>query len=57
MEPEHLGDVSGGNHSLRENSCKSWQKSHLNSQKKITRVDDMMIHNHVKHPVQTRLCL
>ena len=30
------GNVSGGNHSFRENSYKLWQKSHLNSQKNHT---------------------
>jgi hypothetical protein len=33
------------------------KKSGLNSQKKITYVDDIMIHNLVKYLVQTRLCL
>ena len=40
-----------------ENPCKSRQKSHLNSPKKNTHIDDMMIHNLVKYLVQTRLCL
>ena len=31
------------------------KKSYLNSQKKITHVDDMMIHNFVNYSVQTRL--
>jgi len=51
--PIYLGNVSGGNHNLRENSCKPQQKNHLNSRKKITDVDDMMIHNLVKYFVQT----
>jgi len=33
------------------------KKSHLNSRKKITHVDDMMIHNLVKNLVQNRLRL
>ena len=52
-----MGNVSSANHNLRENSCKSQQKSRLNSPKKITHVDDMMIHNLVKYLVQTRLRL
>ena len=41
----------------RENPCKLRQKSRLNSQKKITRVDDMMIYNLAKYLFQTRLPL
>ena len=52
-----MGNVSSANHNLRENSCKPRQKSRLNSPKKITHVDDMMIHNLVKYLVQTRLRL
>ena len=51
------GNVSGGNHKLRENSCKPRQKNRLNSPRKITHVDDVMIHNIVKYLVQTRLFL
>ena len=50
-------NVSSANHNLRENSCKPRQKCRLNSPKKITHVDDMMIHNFVKYVVQTRLHL
>ena len=42
---------------LCENPCKPQQKNYLNSQKKITHVDDMMIHNLVRYLVQTRLRL
>ena len=49
--------VFSGNHSLCENSCKPRQKCHLNSQKKITHIDDMMIHNLAKYLIQTQLCL
>ena len=45
-----LGNISGENHSLRENPYKPRQKSRLNS-KKHTHVDDMMIHNLVKYLV------
>ena len=42
---------------LRENPCKPRQKGRLNSPKKITHIDDMMIHNLTKYLVQIRLCL
>jgi len=29
-----IGNVSGGNHNFRENPCKPWRKSRLNSPKK-----------------------
>ena len=51
----HDGNISGANRNLRENPCKLQQKKRLNSQKKITHIDDMMIHNLVKYLVQTRL--
>ena len=52
---EMEGNVSGGNHNFCENSCNQDKKSYLNSRKKITYVDDMMIHNFVNYSVQTRL--
>ena len=57
LKGQLFGNVSGANHNLRENSCKPWQKGRLNSSKKITHVDDMMVHNIVKYIIQTRLHL
>ena len=42
---------------LRENPCKPRQKKLYKFIKKITHVDDMMVHNLVKYIVQTRLRL
>jgi hypothetical protein len=55
MQIELMKDnVSGGDHTLHENPCKPWQKSHLNSLKNhICRWYD----NLVKYLVQTRLYL
>ena len=59
LETEHIyiGNVSSANHDLCENSCKPQQKKLFKFTKKITHVDDMMIHNLVKYLVQTRLFL
>ena len=51
LHPYIFGNISGGNRNLRENSYKPQQKNCLNSPKKITHVDDMMIHNLIKYRV------
>ena len=48
----NVGDISSANHNFVKTRANHSKKSHLNS-KKITHVDDMMIHNLVKYLVQT----
>ena len=52
----YVGKVCGANHNFMKIYVNQDKKS-FRFKKKITHVDDMMIHNLVKYLIQTQLCL
>ena len=56
VSPNEYGNGSGENHNF-EKTRANHDKNIVKIHQKITHVDYMMIHNHVKYLVQTRLRL